>query len=149
MDSVFVDTGAFIALAAANDPNHESAKSVYEALIADRTPLVLTNHVVDETCTWLLRDRSMGHRAACVFGEFLRANAEPLTAEAGSPRKLICVLYSGPDIENRAWEIFRGYPTSGFTFTDCVSFAVMQHLGITWAFTYASHFDMLGFQRIG
>ena len=42
MDSVFVDTGAFIALAAANDPNHESAKSVYEALIADRTPLVLT-----------------------------------------------------------------------------------------------------------
>lgn len=31
---------------------------------------------------------------------------------------------------------------------DCVSFAVMQSLGISKAFAFDSHFDVLGFERL-
>lgn len=57
-------------------------------------------------------------------------------------------MYTTPEIENTAWQIFEKYDTAEFSFTDCVSFAVMQAMGLKKAFTFDSHYDIIGFQRL-
>lgn len=151
MDRVFLDTGAFIALASITDAHHEEAVAKYREIVQGKIQLVTTNHIVDETCTWLLRDRSMGHSAAVKFGQFIQDTAISLSMSEALPPSTsagFILVYSSPEIEQKAWNIFRRYNTSGFTFTDCTSFAVMSILSITQAFTYDEHFGIMGFQRL-
>jgi len=151
-DMVFVDASAFIALAANKDESHERAVGIYEVLTTSGARLFTTNHVVDEVCNWLLWDRTLGHRFAVRFGEFIqtswtariphRDQAAPIAPWART------LVYSDPDLERLAWDIFARYDTAGFSFTDCVSFAAMQSLGIKKAFTFDKHYDTMGFERL-
>lgn len=149
---VFIDTGAFIALASKGDINHSRAKESYGRLIKERALFYTTNHVVDEACTWIARNRELGHRAALELGRFIKemarcvsADEVPLPALAG---RRIYLIYSTPALEELAWDIFRRHPAAGFSFTDCTSFAVMRTLGIRTAFAFDAHFDLMGFTRI-
>ena len=152
MDLTFIDTGAFIALSDLPDRHHREAEETYNSLRDLRSILVTTNHVVDETCTWLLRHTRSGHQAALRFGQLVEraaalTDSSELRTTAFSPNSLV-VVYSTPAIERAAWDIFARYDTAGFSFTDCVSFAVMQSLGIMKAFTFDAHFDLMGFERL-
>ena len=149
---VFIDTGAFIALAAEGDINHSRAKEIYGRLIKEKSLLYTTNHVIDETCTWITRDHNLGPRAALELGQFIKevalcvsADEVPLPALEG---KRIYLLYSTPALEELAWEILTRHPRSGFSFTDCTSFAAMRTLGINSAFAFDTHFDIMKFTRI-
>jgi|WetSurMetagenome_2_1015567.scaffolds.fasta_scaffold196743_1 uncharacterized protein len=149
---VFMDTGALIALASNGDINHAKAKEIYSRLVQERSQLYTTNHVIDETCTWIARDRKLGHRAALELGRFIKdvalwvsADEAPLPALDG---KGIYLIYSTPALEELAWNILAKHATSGFSFTDCTSFAAMRTFGIRTAFAYDAHFDIMGFTRI-
>jgi predicted nucleic acid-binding protein len=48
-----------------------------------------------------------------------------------------------------AWELFQKYDDQKFSFTDCISFAVMNLLKINTVFAYDSHFSVMGFCLIG
>jgi uncharacterized protein len=149
---IFIDTGAFIALASSGDVNHYRAKETYRRLIKERSLLYTTNHIIDETCTWIARDRDLGHNAALELGQFIKEVAlcvstdeVPLPALEG---KRIYLIYSTPALEERAWDILKRYPSAGFSFTDCTSFAAMSTLGLRSAFAFDTHFDIMGFTRI-
>jgi predicted nucleic acid-binding protein len=43
-----------------------------------------------------------------------------------------------------AWEVFRRFRDKDWSFTDCVSYAVMQRLQITTAFSFDHHFTQFG-----
>lgn len=149
MNRVFVDTGAFIALLLESDHHQQHAKDIYARLLDDKSGLITTNLVVAETCNWLLRTKATGHRAGMLFREFLKDDWLSVSLENPdliSVSRL--VIYSTPSIELAAWDILAKYDTAGFSFTDCVSFAVMQALGISEAFAFDKHFDVLGFQRL-
>jgi uncharacterized protein len=152
MDLILIDSAALIALADAPDRHHREARATYSRLMAGGCRLVTTNHVADETCTWLLRHARNGHQAAARFGRTIRnglavvAADEPLAMPPG-PSRLV-VVYSDPALERRAWDIFEKYDSAGFSFTDCVSFAVMEALSIRKAFTFDEHYDILGFERL-
>ncbi len=147
---MFVDAGVFIALLSERDRYHDRAGVRYAELNAGDFRMVTTNLVVAETANWLMREKSAGHRATVQFGNFTRNWARVTVDELGRvtvPTKRL-ILHSTPDIEKAAWDILERYDTAGFSFTDCVSFAVMQALSITKAFTFDSHFDVLGFERL-
>ena len=152
MEKIFVDSGAFIAWGSKTDNFHRIAAEKYRGLVAVRAPLITTNHIIDETCTWLLRRAPCGHHAAVKFGEFIHDigvpiwPGQPLGIRSFNPA--IHVIYSSPEIEQEAWDIFATYDTAGFSFTDCVSFAVMRELRIRKAFTFDTHFDLMGFERM-
>lgn len=148
---VFVDTGAFIALLNDDDKYHREALWIYTYLLDEGYLLYTTNHIVDETCSWLLRDRDCGHGAAIRFGEMIRSVSVPATA-GDEPawigdRKAI-LIYSTPEVEGSAWDILAHYRSTGFSFTDCTSFAVMRILSIRKVFAFDVHFDIMGFERI-
>jgi predicted nucleic acid-binding protein len=127
---IFVDTGAWIALAVEDDTHHEEASQAYPELLR-KYRLLTTNLVVAET--YILLRREAGHGAAIGFLERLGA----------SPR--IQKIYSTPELEKEAEEILKRYDDQDFSYTDAVSFALMQREGIREAFAFDAHFSTMGF----
>ena len=122
MSSVFVDTGAFAALADRNDRHHRDAKRLLRRLGRERRPLVTSTCVVDELLT-LVRMR-VGHAAAVRIGERLMQT------------RWCRIVEIGEDTREAAWELFVRYHDHVFSFTDCTSFALMRAMGLQEVFTF-------------
>lgn len=100
---IFVDTGAWVAIAVEDDAHHDEASHVYPELLR-KHQLVTTNLVVAET--YILLRRAAGHTAAISFLERIEA----------SPR--IRRVTSTPEMEAKAEEILKHYQDQDFSYTD-------------------------------
>ena len=115
---IFVDTGAWFAMAVRNDPDHAAAMRWLER---NQEPLVTTDYIMAETATLIrMRDKTArGHRLAVrIAGSILRQEASLLER------------VTGEDL-GQALKVFRDYRDHTFSFFDCTSFVVMERLGIT------------------
>lgn len=165
MDRVFVDTGAFIALQNVSDQYHEVAKEYYSYLVEKKIPLLTTNFILDEMYTWLLREKGFGHQTAVNFGKWVAEVGYEVVLEATVRKgkkhntarleqmgdwigKQLAVFYVTSKVEKEAWRIFEEHEHSGFTYTDCVSFATMRLLSLRQVFTFDIHFAEMGFVNL-
>jgi predicted nucleic acid-binding protein len=125
---IFVDTGAWFALAVRNDPDYVAAIAWLET---NHEPLVTTDYILAETATLLrMRDKTIrGHRLA------VRIPTSILRGESATLEKV-----REEDLR-RALEVFRTYRDHLFSFVDCTSFVVMERLGITHAFAFDRNFN--------
>jgi predicted nucleic acid-binding protein len=133
---IFVDTGAWFAVAVRNDADHDSAM---QWLRVNRDPLVTTDYILAETVTLLrMRDKTIrGHRLAS------RVATSLLRGEAALLEKV-----TEDDLE-RALAVFRTYRDHLFSFVDCTSFVVMERLRIQSAFAFDRHFmEYPGIMRV-
>ena len=130
-NNLFVDTGAWYALADSSDQHHDEAVEIYPKLLSNYHNLKTTNLVIAET--YILIRRSIGHQPAIKFLESI----------AASPR--VTKIYSGNILEETAESILQQYQDQDFSYTDAVSFAVMKQYGITQAFCFDKHFFTAGF----
>jgi predicted nucleic acid-binding protein len=131
MKGIFVDTSAWYALVDKDDADHEAAAAFFAT---NTVPLITTNAVFAETVT-LIRYR-IGHEAARIFGEKLKES---------SFARMVAVV---PVDEERAWEIFTKYRDQDFSFVDCTSFATMQRMKLSDAFTFDRHFRVMKFTAV-
>jgi predicted nucleic acid-binding protein len=131
---LFVDSSAWLALADKSDKYHMAATSVYPDLLKRYQRLVTTNLVIAET--HILLRRSLGAQPAIEF----------LERVAKSPR--IEKAYSTMALEMDAEKILRQYADQEFSFTDAVSFALMQARRIKKAFAFDRHFTIAGFEQL-
>ena len=132
---LFVDTGAFIALADADDENHKSAAAFYRDAREKGTRFITTNFVVCETLNYL-RAR-ISHRIAVLFLENLKKSG------------FIEIATVTPSVEEDAFTIFKRFADKDFSFTDCTSFSVMKSLKLKNAFAFDKHFDQFeGISRL-
>jgi predicted nucleic acid-binding protein len=122
--SIFVDTGAWYALADRSDRHHVTAARFYAKRASGRE-LVTSSLVVAET--WALVAAHLGRPAALTFWETLRDLRVP-------------ILPCDPADLEAAWRIAQGFPDQDFSFTDCTSFALMERRGIDEAFAFDAHF---------
>lgn len=125
---IFVDTGAWFAVAVRNDPDHAAAM---RWLGQNREPLITTDYVLAETATLIrMRDKTArGHRLA------VRVASSMLRQQSAILEKLTLT-----DLQ-KALQVFRDYSDHLFSYVDCTSFVVMERLGIVHAFAFDSHFD--------
>jgi predicted nucleic acid-binding protein len=123
---IFVDTGAWFALLDRSCVEHEVA---VRFAAANSEVFVTTDYVLAESLT-LLRARRL-HPAALELGKRLLAS------------DLARLVWVTPDDVHRAWVLFQ-YQDKAWSFVDCVSFAVMQRLGIREAFAFDDHFRQMG-----
>jgi len=128
MKRVFVDTGAWYALADKRDPDHPAAARFFQS---NTHPLVTTNFIFDETIT-LLRTR-LGWKAAADFGQKIKSS------------RMVTVTAVNGDDENRAWELFLKFTDTDFSYTDCTSFAIMQRMKLDTTFSFDGHFAVMKF----
>jgi predicted nucleic acid-binding protein len=125
----FLDSSAFLSLFDLHDQHHQEALDVWTRLTEARWRTFTTNFVVAETHSlFLVR---LGQRSAT---EFLRGI---LQSSATTVRVNL-------RDEERARAIVFQYNHKDFSITDATSFAVMERLGIPYAFTFDRHFAQYG-----
>jgi uncharacterized protein len=128
---VFMDSAGFLALWDASDEHHLAASRLQEALAGKRRSFFTSDYVVDETITLLLMRHS--HAAAADFLDTVEGS-EVLRLEWISPER----FYAGA-------ALFRRHADKEWSFTDCISFALMRELRAREAFTTDHHFQQAGF----
>jgi predicted nucleic acid-binding protein len=127
---IFVDSSAFLALLDEDDEYHTTAIETLRLLARQRAQQFTTNVVVIEAHALILSTLGIGPGQA-----FLRA------AGGGGTT----IVRSRASDEERAREIIYQYDDKDFSMTDAISFAVMERLHITRAFTFDRHFSQYGF----
>jgi predicted nucleic acid-binding protein len=132
--AVFVDTSAWIAASNTRDKYHNVAAAEYRRLLSSRSLFVTTNLVIAETYIIILRNG--GHPRAMHFLQSLRS----------SPR--LERVYSDDNLEILAESILDKHVDQDFSYTDAVSFSVMQQHGLHTDFTFDNHFATLGFEML-
>lgn len=128
---IFVDTSLWYAAHVAEEPKHQESRQL---LLANASGLLTSDYVVDELLT-LLSVR--GHRNI----------AERIGDDFWS-EKVSRLHWSTRDDVAAAWRVFTTFNDKTWSFTDCVSYAVMKQLGIDEAFALDDHFRQFGFVRV-
>jgi hypothetical protein len=134
---IFIDTSAFLALEDESDEHHEEAiRFRDQEILRDHYECSTTSYILDETLT-LIRIR-LSIQASIEFSKKIRRS------------QIVKILSVSKQIEDKALDLFEKYDDKTFSFTDCVSFVVMQELRIQEAFTFDEHFVQvgLGFSKV-
>lgn len=129
--SVFIDTGAWIALALTKDPMHSRAVNTWERLLASGSRLYTSVPVVIETFTFL--DRNTARDVALAWKDSLEA-IHRFTIVDCKKRDLV-----------EAWQYYKRRDLLKLSAVDATSFVIMKHERISVAFSYDHHFSTAGF----
>jgi hypothetical protein len=132
---VFVDTGAWIALALTRDPLHPRASEAWALLASTGARLHTTVSIVVETFTFL--DRNTTRNVALTWKDSLKV----------VPRLRVWPCTSR-DLEH-AWKYFDRPDFHKLSAVDALSFVLMAQRRIRVAFAFDGHFATAGFRMIG
>ena len=124
---IFVDSGAWFAAAAVNDPDHARA---VKWLDENRESLLTTDFVLDEVVTLLRRHRQY-RRAVDVARSLL-------------DEEYAALHFVEPVDVEQAVEIVEKFSDKDWSFTDCTSKVVMARLRAAQAFSFDHHFRQFG-----
>jgi predicted nucleic acid-binding protein len=121
---LFVDTGAFYAMADRSDRHHTEASRTFQERI-EQDDLVTTDHVFVET--WFLIGAHLHRKAAMRFWKAIEGGVVQLLGVTSQD------LWRGR-------RIAVDWPDQDFSVVDCTSFAVIERLGIEYALAFDRHF---------
>lgn len=137
MRKIFVDTSGWVAITDDKDKNHVAATK-FMVEIARKSRLVITDYILDEAYTLLLMNT--GHTTTVKFKEKLDIMRQ---------KDIVSVHWVDEATLNKSWAVFEKFNVDkSWSFTDCVSYAVMKELDITEVFTFDHHFSQMGFLRV-
>lgn len=131
---VFIDTGAWIALAVASDPLHLRARATWARLAQDGASLVTSVPVVMETFTFL--ERNTTREVALRWKDSLE-----------TVRRLRLMECSAKTLE-ASWRWFERRQLHKLSSVDAVSFTLMAGARVRQVFTFDHHFAAAGFTII-
>jgi uncharacterized protein len=134
-EAVFVDSGAWIALAIRRDPLNARAHEHLDVLQGAGAKLHTSVPVVIETFTFL--DRTASRDVALTWKESIY--------KSSTVKILPCDLR---DLE-QSWEYFRRADLHKLSAVDATSFAIMWRAQIRLAFSFDHHFAAVGFRLVG
>jgi predicted nucleic acid-binding protein len=134
-EPVFVDTGAWIALALTRDPLHPRAVETWRVLLAAGARLHTSVSIVVETFTFL--DRNTTRAVALAWKESLDAVT-----------RLRILPTTSRDLKH-AWKSFDRSDLHKLSAVDALSFVLMNERRIRVAFAFDGHFATAGFRLIG
>jgi predicted nucleic acid-binding protein len=131
---VFLDTGYVIALEAADDKFHRSAREHWRKFSTGLPPLVTSAFVFAEVVTFF---NSRGrHEKAVEVG----------TRLLGSPS--VRLVQVDEELFRAGWDYMKVRPDKLYSLTDCISFVLMEQIGIVEALGFDSHFAQAGYQLL-
>lgn len=134
-ETVFVDTGAWIALAQTRDPLHVRAKETWELMGSMGVRTRTSVPVVLETFTFLERNTTRDVALAWKDSLDHLPRFDVLECTSGDVRK--------------AWAYFRRKDLHKLSAVDATSFVVMTKNRIRTVFAFDHHFASAGFRIVG
>jgi predicted nucleic acid-binding protein len=133
-EAVFVDSGAWIALAFSRDPLHDQAREQWELLRGAGATLHTSIPVIIETFTFL--DRNANRDVALAWKEAIY-----------KPRLVTILPCELRDLQ-QSWEYFRRQDLHKLSAVDASSFVIMRRKRIRLAYTFDYHFAVVGFSLV-
>ena len=134
---IFIDTSAWVALENKKDIHYKEAIIFKDEIKDKRYRLYTSNFVLDETYTLLLAN--VGYEKTVESAKRIKALRN---------KGLLHVIQVTEDIEDSAWLIFERFNKDKFwSFTDCISKAIMEIMDITESFSFDRNFEQMGFER--
>lgn len=133
-DAVFVDSGAWIALALTRDPLHAQAREQWDLMRSAGAVLHTSIPVVIETFTFL--QRNTNRDVALAWKEAIY-----------KPRTVRIVPCELRDLQ-QSWEYFQRADLHKLSAVDATSFAIMRRTRIRLAYTFDHHFAVAGFRLV-
>ena len=133
-EGMFVDTSGFYALLVKADEEHARAAAILRSRGEQRKGFVTTDYVLDETAT-LMKARGHSYLLRAFFDVVFRSAA--CRVEWTDRKRFERAVRFLLDHEDKPW-----------SFTDCLSFCVMEELGIRQALTKDKHFRQAGFEAL-
>lgn len=131
-NEVFLDTAYAVALSSPNDQYYERANELADELEYEETTLITTRAVIFEIGNAMAKQRH-------------RKDAITLLNSIKDDEKIEIIPIS-EELYVRAEKLFCERPDKEWSLTDCVSFVVMNDLGLTEALTPDEHFTQAGFR---
>lgn len=131
MKATFVDTSGWIAIINSGDNFHAKAISEFQRLLNSGAKLITNSFVLTEVANAL----SLARRKHLVIS--LRRMID------SSER--VEVVFVDSSLYGRGWVFYENRLDKDWSLTDCISFLVMQDLGLTQALTNDHHFEQAGF----
>jgi len=128
---IFVDTSIWYAANVLEDPDHNDAR---ESLLTASSNLATTEYIVDEVLTLLL---VRGHRSIA-----------KRIGDAFWQQKSSDLIWTQREDIAYAWNVFSTFDDKVWSFTDCVSYAVMKRLGIVEVLSLDDDFRQFGFVSV-
>jgi len=122
---VFIDTSAFCAITVPHDQFNSGAKAIHQHILNKKVYVYSSNYVLDEVYT-LLKTRS-NHTVSVKFMDEIQ-------------KSHLNILRVTEDIEDAAKADFRKFIDKRLSFTDCTSFALINHFHINAVFAFDEHF---------
>ena len=130
----YVDTGALVALVAADDRYHREAEQFFRRSLVKGTRFVIGRPVLIEYLDGLTKRVSKG-----------KALQELRRIDASAVMRI-------EDEEDEDWararELFERYDDQPIDMTDSISFAIMERLDLRQVFGFDRDFDVHGFTRV-
>ena len=138
MTSIFVDTSAWAAMNNDKDKFYTRARDAITQF-GKQFKWVTTNYVLDESYTLLLNDVG-----------YARALAAKQVIDYLRKQNKLNIIWVDEQIAVEAWGIFEQFNRDKtWSFTDCVSYAVMKRERLTDVFAFDHHFEQMGFALLG
>lgn len=133
-NSAFVDTSAWIALFSRRDQHHREADRIFRVAVSSKWKLLTTNLILAETHRLILQ--RVGIKAA----------AAALAKIQASP--LVRIEFESPAHHESAKSWLEKFRDFRISYTDAVSFAVMEASDCREAIAYDQHFRLAGFSQL-
>ena len=134
MRVVFADTGYWVALLNPRDELHYKATELSKSL----NPVhIVTSEMV---LTEVLNDFSKR-------GDYLRQVATKLIDSINENPNITLVSQTSEQF-NKGLELYKNRLDKNWSLTDCVSFKIMEQMGIYEALAYDKHFEQAGFSAL-
>ncbi|HET7464169.1 MAG TPA: PIN domain-containing protein [Longimicrobium sp.] len=130
----FLDASYLIALEWKDDQWHSEAMAHWAGLRLGPKSLVTTSFVIDEVVNFFV---SRGHHQRAI-------QAGDLLLSSGG----VEVVWADEELVRAGFEYLRRRGDKRYSLTDCISFVVMNRLGIMEALTFDTHFEQAGFVRL-
>lgn len=125
-----IGSAGYFALIDSREADHAVAATIARGLQAAHWRVFTTNFIIAEAHALLLN--RLGHTWAARF--LIDVTVSQSTS----------IIRARPADEQRARAIIARYDDKDFSLTDAISFAVMERLGIPFAFTFDQHFAQYG-----
>jgi uncharacterized protein len=128
MAEVFADTFYYLARLSRNDSSHARAIEMSRELSSGTV-----------TTAWVLTEVADPLHAPHLRGIATKLY-DTLVADTG-----VTIVPAEQGLFERGWELYRHRPDKAWSFTDCISFVVMNDRNLREALTGDQHFEQAGF----
>jgi predicted nucleic acid-binding protein len=129
---IFFDAGAIVGRLVQRDQHHAAASAYWNEL-ANSSAICLTSNLVMAEAFTLIARRTTYQFAAAQARELYKS-------------RILRIVRPTHSDEIAAISLFEKFADQQVSFVDCVSFAIMRHLGIAEVFGFDRHFAFAGFR---